>query len=386
MASIYSNSYLTIAAARASDSSEGFLGPRKIKKMQKVSFEDGVGSFRLYFYPYDVSFSPGSTESTSLEPLKVRMPIVRKHFNCRSIITGAQNEPVAKRAWTLQERLLPIRTLHFGADQMYWECAQTSQCEDGESFGAGDEDFRLDAIVRGLLDIRANRLAWFKLVEAYTSRNLTYLSDKLPALAGVVDAIRRQTGDDYYAGLWKNHFLEGLLWRIEDPDLDLYVSKPTPPRKLDFWRAPSWSFFAVEGVIRYQELLSFETKYCAELEECSITSAGRNPFGECKDGFARIRGPVTTVEVTGQDRTSEGIQCSLQLRHGFVNAKVRFDFEVLQMFEALMITPHTGLAIKPLDRAKNDYVRVGTVQIWKNPGDLVLSTSQYLEPISVVLR
>jgi len=71
MADIYSNSYLTITAARASDSSQGFLSPRKIKSMEEVLVEDENGSFRLYFYVFDVSFSPGSFDSTSLEPLKV---------------------------------------------------------------------------------------------------------------------------------------------------------------------------------------------------------------------------------------------------------------------------------------------------------------------------
>lgn len=74
MADVYSNSYLTIAAERASDSGEGFLGPRKIRSMDLISFEDNEGTFKLYFYAYDVSAMPGAIESASLEPLRVRFP------------------------------------------------------------------------------------------------------------------------------------------------------------------------------------------------------------------------------------------------------------------------------------------------------------------------
>jgi hypothetical protein len=71
MAGVYSNSWLTIAAARAADSSEGFLGPRKTVSMDGVSFEDDKGSFKVYFYSQDVSAMPGSMDSVTLEPLRV---------------------------------------------------------------------------------------------------------------------------------------------------------------------------------------------------------------------------------------------------------------------------------------------------------------------------
>lgn len=291
--------------------------------------------------------------------------------------------------WTLQERLLPVRTLHFATDQMYWECAKTSMCEDGETFGSGDEDFRLSDIADGLQSTSraaTDRRLWYKLIQAYTSRNMTYLSDKLPALSGVIAMIQRQTNDSYYAGIWKAHFLEGLLWRLEDPDLDLYVMVPKPPKRPDFWRAPSWSFAAVEGVVRYQELYSFGTDFCAKLEQCSLTPSGLNPLGELKAGFIRIRGPMTAIEQIGQERTSEGLDCYLRLRdRSLVKGKVFFDFEKHENSAVLMLTPHTGLVITLVDKARNDYVRVGVVQVWKDPDNPPLSASKYSEPASVVL-
>jgi len=279
---------------------------------------------------------------------------------------------------------LPMRSLHFATEQMYWECAQASQCEDGEGFGAGDEDFRIDAITQGLQS--SSLRYWFQLVSAYTSRNITYYSDRLPALSGVIAAIGQKTGDLCYAGIWKYHFLEGLMWRLEDPDLDSYVITPKQPKKLDFWRAPSWSFFAVEGIVRYNELSTFGTGYCATLEECSITPAGENPLGELKSGFAKLRGPVTVVEQVGKDGTSEGLSCLLRLRGEYsVEAKVRFDFDTLDPCPVIMITPHTGLALKSISISRCEYVRIGTVQVWKDPNNPVLSSLQYPAPVTITL-
>jgi hypothetical protein len=70
MAQIYSNSYLTIAAARATDSSQGFLGPRNIHETP-IDFTDDKGSFRLYFNIIEVDLFPGSENSIVLDPFKV---------------------------------------------------------------------------------------------------------------------------------------------------------------------------------------------------------------------------------------------------------------------------------------------------------------------------
>jgi hypothetical protein len=71
MASIYANSFLSIAATRACNSSEGFLGPRKTKSGELVSFHDDHGSFQLSFCSLEMNFSPGSVHSGFVDPLMV---------------------------------------------------------------------------------------------------------------------------------------------------------------------------------------------------------------------------------------------------------------------------------------------------------------------------
>lgn len=373
MADIYSNSYLTVAAASAADCNQGFLGPRKIKEMTPIDFIDDRGSFRLYFYSNEVNLFPGAEDSIHIDPFK--------------------DEPLAKRAWTLQERLLPVRSLHFASDHTYWECEQKTEGEDGGGLGVSDDDFRIGNIAEGIHSqstADSVRRLWYRLVRAYTARNITFGTDRLPALSGVHYEIQRLTGDICYAGLWKRHFLEGLLWCIEDPELDLYVIWPKKATRPPVWRAPSWSFAAVEGVIRYQEYASFGCPYIAEFEDCEVIPAGENPLGELKSGFARIRGPLSVALHINPKRVraASGHECVMRLIDDrLVTAWINLDFEVYEQCTLVMLTPYAGLAILQVNSERSEYMRVGAVQVQRNE-DLdqpLFSKEQYPQPTSIVL-
>ena len=54
---------------------------------------------------------------------------------------------------------------------------------------------------------------WLQIVEDYTKRNLTFESDRLPALQGLAQYVIGLTRDEYLFGLWKGSPDLGLLWR-----------------------------------------------------------------------------------------------------------------------------------------------------------------------------
>jgi hypothetical protein len=91
---------------------------------------------------------------------------------------------------------------------------------------------------------------WWAIVRLYSSRLLTKSSDKLIALSGIAmrtqyKLIEQGVDVDYIAGLWSGPYLvTGLLW---------YVSYSTTTR-LDFYRAPSWSWASVDGTIENNSL------------------------------------------------------------------------------------------------------------------------------------
>ena len=55
------------------------------------------------------------------------------------------------------------------------------------------------------------------MVESYTTRQLSFQSDRLPAISGLAEAFEQATGiTGYAAGLWQEDLLDGLLWSVEE--------------------------------------------------------------------------------------------------------------------------------------------------------------------------
>jgi hypothetical protein len=99
MQDVYASAYCTVAATSAVDSNAGFL-KRRIRS-EHVYVRNG-------FFGRKVCVCTGVADFDG----------------------GVENAPLNTRAWVLQERLLSCRTIHFGAEQMYFECGKGVYCED----------------------------------------------------------------------------------------------------------------------------------------------------------------------------------------------------------------------------------------------------------------
>ena len=102
MKDVYRNAFLTIAAAGAASSSTGCFFDRDIDLVKAITVS--------------VSWL-GVSEG--------------KYFICDGLIwqDNIVNAPLNQRAWVVQERLLSPRILHFGRDQIAWECRELEACE-----------------------------------------------------------------------------------------------------------------------------------------------------------------------------------------------------------------------------------------------------------------
>jgi hypothetical protein len=60
---------------------------------------------------------------------------------------------------------------------------------------------------------------WRMIVKAFTSRDLTYGSDKLPAIAGAATTMPQAASSRYLAGLWSDSFHLDLLWHVRPYDI-----------------------------------------------------------------------------------------------------------------------------------------------------------------------
>ncbi|CAN9462049.1 unnamed protein product [Alternaria alternata] len=262
---------------------------------------------------------------------------------------------------------------------MIWECSEGRSRED-RSKDSADRENSMDDIARGLKHLKNpprfsqstgqrhwdKETSWFHFIEEYTSCNMSFLSDKLPALSGVISALQKLTGDICLAGVWKSWFLQGLLWRLEQPDRDIHAGSRKKPQRTITWRAPTWSFASVEGAVTYALLLCDPGMgMCAELLDCDVTPKGVNPLGEIMDGFAKIRARITALFDVATQPWERGMVCKIRMTNNRVaDGRVFFDFDVFESCEVVMVTPHNGIAIIPVNVAESTYVRVGALSVY----------------------
>ncbi|KAF3805625.1 hypothetical protein GCG54_00005664, partial [Colletotrichum gloeosporioides] len=106
MHKVYSYSYCNISASGARDSSKGLFFQRDPRQSLTKSVTI-------------------CTEELGLGEDYVDCTIVNLEFWSHAV----GQCPLNKRGWVLQERLLPPRVLHFGRDQLYWECRDHTAAE-----------------------------------------------------------------------------------------------------------------------------------------------------------------------------------------------------------------------------------------------------------------
>jgi hypothetical protein len=146
MGNVYYYSYLTIAAAAAKDCNAGIFIPR-VNEFDPLRFEfssakKGVqGSFYLRgpLQPWNVAVG-GDGDDEVPEFLR---RIYRSKINSGTLGGNAAlyyqmrtekddnliRNSLSSRAWVLQESLPAPRTLHYGSEQMFWECKVLSTAE-----------------------------------------------------------------------------------------------------------------------------------------------------------------------------------------------------------------------------------------------------------------
>ncbi|CAN9330819.1 unnamed protein product [Alternaria alternata] len=257
MSKVYMYSFINIAAT-ASDSSTGGCFRQR----------DGrtVLPTEVYIQMHD------SGRDNDEKPAKVKYRLVlHKDLWTEKLA----DEPLNQRCWILQERILSPRVLHFGHEQLFWECREFVACEtyhqglpaslrnhpyiNIKRLQLGDEPkddrwpakyvskasqdisnvqslwdkftsiFRPIVIHETTLYAGLNNTSvyqdWYSVVEFYSMGNLTFPNDKLIALSGIaqtiVSAESSKLGDGYLAGLWQSSLPASLLWQ----PIYTYVSK-----------------------------------------------------------------------------------------------------------------------------------------------------------------
>jgi hypothetical protein len=280
MAAVYQNAYVVIGADMSGDSNGGFL--------DQVS--------------HDRSCDPGAFVDNQRATIHARArhknpcPLLNNEWPSPRLPPGVEPgplQPLARRAWTLQEQILATRMIHFTNDEMVWDCRSGLRCECMElDHGYSDGENQRIAYNNCLASSAADKFtAWSRVVDSIMVRNLTYKKDILPALSGLA----KQMQD---SGAGTHDLPEGLLWTTE-----LSI-----PRRVRPYRAPSWSWASVEtnhGPY-FRRTTYGETKLgkvYAKILEAHCTPSGKDPLGTVSNGHINLSAPLLEV---GWEDTSYG--------------------------------------------------------------------------------
>ncbi|KAI0130530.1 heterokaryon incompatibility protein-domain-containing protein [Xylariales sp. AK1849] len=297
MAQIYNCAYVTVSASTASTCYDGFLGPRKLTH----------GPIRL----------PAKASGCKMGS------VVLMHDPC-----GEQ--PIQSRGWTLQEHLLSPRLLTFGPLRLEYRCMNDTVHDGGwkpwnevrsglpmmdtsvlfaAKYGGfpqprNDNWKKLQQVLlrthlmRLVLKVLGETLDyqrvlvenWADIVTAYTSRSLRYPEDRLKAIAGIAEKIHCADLGDYLAGIFSSELYAQLLWSRPE-------TQPRLPRPSDY-RAPSWSWAAVDGKVEYDMNLTISTpRATAEILQCTVSPASElERYTRYKAGILRIHGKTALLD------------------------------------------------------------------------------------------
>lgn len=296
MHKVYGNAEICLAAAASRDAEGGLFRSRDLNRFRSIPID------LLLANETDPSQAPTLTKFCAYP-----------HLGSNSIELwkrSVEESPLNRRAWVLQERLLSRRTTYFTQEQICWECkelrslemipndAWTTSSQSGPQYtflGWDDifnfKDWEPESCELDETSGPGSRMYWNwkRIIVAYTECDpLTQETDKLVAVSGVASAFSKYLKTDYFAGLWGRFLLLDLLW---------YVPDPSRSQRQRSYRAPTWSWASVDGVIHWEDITWKEDRYWVA-------------FAEVSEDHVEVQ-PVTAVEGTGLGTVGSDTHLSL---------------------------------------------------------------------------
>lgn len=277
---VYRNAACNLSALGAQSSDEGLFLPRNAQSIRPLTVEVAWKGY----------------------PEETYAVVDEKFWTDR-----VHNAPLNRRGWVFQERLLAPRVLHFGSEQMYWECHEMDACEtypqglpqvlrqnqqrrfkalyEGSPITSQPENSSIDQVsVHDDYDI------WYNLVEQYTKCILTNDEDKLVAVSGIAKVFQFKLKDEYLAGLWRRILLDDLLWHAGPQGNESKGRATSRPQR---YRAPSWSWASIDGVISphgHSPTCENKERTMAIVLAAEVSPLSQDSTGQVIGGTIRLRG------------------------------------------------------------------------------------------------
>ncbi|KAI0629762.1 heterokaryon incompatibility protein-domain-containing protein [Trametes polyzona] len=234
---IYRYAALTIIAASASSVDEGFLQERT----------EPPTLVPMHTLPFICPGRPDNLASTALTGTR-QLGIIHVKQKSRFVEDAPAPEPVDYRAWCSQELLMSPRSLIFTHTGLLFRCRTTSVNVCG---AVHDNLFDPRPLHHELFQPNPSTdpgpelrtflwRAWWQTVHSYGRRSTSCPNDRLAVCGGVAEEFGRVLHTNYLAGLWRDSLPRDLLW---------YKDRRTVRLPRPAYRAPSWSWAALDGQI-----------------------------------------------------------------------------------------------------------------------------------------
>ena len=303
MASVYRNSWLTVCATASFSPSSGIFRSRQAVW---IAADDPPDAETI-----DILFPEAAALRNNLR-LALRFATVHPDFSPHADPASAQTSlPLLARAWGYQERLLAPRVLHFGPQEVFWECMQALACDCGAIREASARPEHMGgyasrnttgqlppkvshyaALHVGAAAAAKSKIAerkrrkkllerWQEMVEEYTNRALTFSADRLPAFSGVAAEMVEVLGMRYRAGQWEEVLPEALLFeRTRGNEMPRLAVDDVRP-------APSWSWASVDDSVDFRIPLAGPPEWANAVVHAKVLEVRSVPAG--KDERGRVK-------------------------------------------------------------------------------------------------
>jgi len=168
---------------------------------------------------------------------------------------------------------------------------------------------------------------WNMIVQEYSSHDITYRKDRLPAISGMAKQFRALgQNSDYLAGLWKDTFFENLMWHASSRSASMARSTE--------WVAPTWSWSSVgAGVNFFKDLwVNLEVSSRIRLLYAVCEPVYDDDTMNLKFASVTICGPSFSATVERRGREDDGRNVTYVLtREGVQPGNFDVDYDLSEL-------------------------------------------------------
>jgi len=214
---------------------------------------------------------------------------------------------------------LSPRLIHFGRDQLLWECTEKAAaeiCPSGFPNGIAGVDIKREMI---FLAPNYNRVisnqapksyyAWERIVREYSDTQLTKITDKLVALSGLAKRMKVILDDDYVAGMWRHALPEQLFWTSRYQWHRSPISYGDISRRSATYVAPTWSWASAIHAVMFG--VATIQKVEVQVVDIYLDHFSEDPTGAITSGYLDLKGwlrPVSFLRIAEAENATSWVR------------------------------------------------------------------------------